>query len=44
MRPLFLDDIAAIRKNDPAAKSIVEIWLCYPTLHAILVQDRALPP
>jgi len=41
MRPLFLDDIAAIKKNDPAARSIVEIWLCYPTLHAILVHRIA---
>ncbi|MFH1688917.1 MAG: serine O-acetyltransferase EpsC [Candidatus Eisenbacteria bacterium] len=41
MRPLFLDDIAAIRKNDPAARSIVEIWLCYPTLHAILIHRVA---
>lgn len=41
MRPLFLDDIAAIRRNDPAARNIVEIWLCYPTLHAILVHRAA---
>ena len=41
MRPLFLDDIAAIRANDPAARNIVEIWLCYPTLHAILVHRVA---
>ncbi|MBN2565010.1 MAG: serine acetyltransferase [Candidatus Eisenbacteria bacterium] len=37
MRPLFLDDIAAIRKNDPAARSLAEVWLCYPTLHAVLI-------
>ena len=41
MRPLFLDDIAAIRKNDPAARNIVEVWLCYPTLHAILIHRVA---
>jgi len=41
MRPLFVDDIAAIRRNDPAARSIVEIWLCYPTLHAILMHRVA---
>lgn len=41
MRPLFLDDIAAIRKNDPAARNIIEIWLCYPTLHAILIHRVA---
>jgi len=41
MRPLFIDDIAAIRRNDPAARSLVEIWLCYPTLHAILMHRVA---
>jgi serine O-acetyltransferase len=41
MRPLFLDDIAAIRRNDPAARNIIEIWLCYPTLHAILTHRVA---
>jgi serine O-acetyltransferase len=41
MRPLFIDDIAAIRRNDPAARNIVEIWLCYPTLHAILMHRVA---
>jgi serine O-acetyltransferase len=37
MRPLFVDDIRAIRKNDPAARSLAEVWLCYPTLHAVLI-------
>jgi serine O-acetyltransferase len=41
MRPLFLDDIAAIRENDPAARSVVEVWLCYPTLHAVLIHRIA---
>lgn len=41
MRPLFIDDIRAIRENDPAARNIVEIWLCYPTLHAVLVHRAA---
>jgi serine O-acetyltransferase len=36
LRPLFVDDIRAIRKNDPAARSLAEVWLCYPTLHAVL--------
>jgi serine O-acetyltransferase len=34
---IFIDDIKATRKNDPAAKSMVEILLCYTALHAILV-------
>jgi serine O-acetyltransferase len=37
MSPLFIDDIKAIRKNDPAARSLAEVWLCYPTLHAVLI-------
>jgi serine O-acetyltransferase len=41
MRPLFIDDIRAIRRNDPAARNIVEIWLCYPTLHAVLTHRVA---
>jgi serine O-acetyltransferase len=41
MRPLFIDDISAIRRNDPAARSLVEVWLCYPTLHAILTHRVA---
>jgi serine O-acetyltransferase len=41
MRPLFIDDIAAIKRNDPAARSLVEVWLCYPTLHAIITHRVA---
>jgi serine O-acetyltransferase len=33
----FIDDIKATKRNDPAAKSIVEILLCYTALHAILI-------
>lgn len=29
-------DFKAVRKNDPAAKSILEVVLCYTTLHAII--------
>jgi serine O-acetyltransferase len=32
----MIEDIRAIRKNDPAARNIVEILLCYTTLHAVL--------
>lgn len=34
---LLLEDIKAIRKNDPAARNVLEIMLCYTTLHAVLV-------
>ena len=37
----IIDDIRAIRKNDPSAKSIIEIVLAYPTLHAIMVYRLA---
>ncbi|MCK5739943.1 serine acetyltransferase [bacterium] len=37
----MIDDIRAIRKNDPSAKNIVEILLAYPTLHAILLHRLA---
>ncbi len=33
----FKGTINSIYKNDPAAKNIVEILLCYPGLHAILL-------
>jgi serine O-acetyltransferase len=33
----FLEDIRAIRKNDPAARNIIEILLCSTTLHAVLI-------
>lgn len=36
MRNRIKDDIEAIKANDPAAKNLVEILLCYSTLHAIL--------
>ncbi len=37
MRLAIIDDFKAIRKNDPAAKNILEIFLCYTTLHAVLI-------
>lgn len=33
----FLDDINAIKRKDPAAKSNFEVLLCYPGLHAVLL-------
>jgi serine O-acetyltransferase len=32
----FLDDIAAVKERDPAARSSLEILLCYSGLHAII--------
>ena len=31
----FKEDIRTIRERDPAAKNYVEIFLCYPGLHAV---------
>jgi serine O-acetyltransferase len=31
----FKEDILTIKERDPAAKNLVEIFLCYPGLHAI---------
>lgn len=31
----FNEDIRTIRDRDPAAKNLVEVFLCYPGLHAI---------
>jgi serine O-acetyltransferase len=35
------DDIDAIMTRDPAARSRVEVLLCYPGLHAVLVHRLA---
>jgi serine O-acetyltransferase len=37
----FVEDIRATRRNDPAARNLLEILLCYPSLHAILVHRLA---
>ena len=37
MKFKFIEDIKAVKRNDPAAKNIIEIMLCYTTLHAILI-------
>jgi serine O-acetyltransferase len=34
-------DLAAIRERDPACRSALEAWLCYPGLHALLVHRVA---
>ena len=41
MKLKIIDDIRAIRTNDPSAKNIVEIVLAYPTLHAIMLHRLA---
>jgi len=33
----IIEDINAVKKNDPAAKNIVEILLCHTPLHTILI-------
>ena len=33
----FIEDIKAVKRNDPAAKNIIEVILCHTPLHAILI-------
>jgi serine O-acetyltransferase len=37
MRLTFIEDIKAVKRNDPAAKNIIEILLCHTPLHTILI-------
>jgi serine O-acetyltransferase len=37
MTCIIIEDIKALRRNDPAAKNILEIILCYTSLHAIII-------
>ncbi len=37
MKIKFLDDIKAVKQNDPAAKNIIETLLCHTPLHAIII-------
>lgn len=37
MKLTLIEDIKAISRNDPAAKNIIEILLCYTTFHAIII-------
>jgi len=41
MKINFIEDLRAIKRNDPAAKNLIEILLCYTTLHAILCYRTA---
>ena len=41
MLKTILDDIRAVKRNDPAAHSWVEILLCHTPLHAILLHRLA---
>src|SRR5947208_3944009 len=42
MKPLFSwESIEAYRKRDPAARSSIEVLLCYPGLHALVVHRLA---
>ena len=35
------DDIAAVRERDPAARSTLEVFLCYPGIHALMFHRAA---
>ncbi|NLX86954.1 MAG: serine O-acetyltransferase [Clostridiales bacterium] len=35
------EDIQAVFKNDPAARSVLEVLLCYPGLHALIMHRFA---
>ena len=35
------DDILAVRSRDPAARSVLEIILCYPGIHALILHRMA---
>lgn len=37
----LIDDIDGIRRRDPAARSRLEVLLCYPSLHAVLLHRLA---
>lgn len=37
------EDVAAVFKHDPAAKSVPEVVLCYPGLHAVWLHRLAHP-
>jgi serine O-acetyltransferase len=37
------EDIAVVRERDPAARSTLEVLLCYPGIHAILLHRLANP-
>ena len=35
------EDIAAVRERDPAARSTLEVFLCYPGIHALMLHRLA---
>lgn len=35
------EQISTVFKRDPAARSVLEIWLCYPGFHAVLMHRMA---
>jgi serine O-acetyltransferase len=35
------EDVAAVRERDPAARSTLEVLLCYPGIHALVLHRRA---
>jgi serine O-acetyltransferase len=37
MHGTIRDDIGAVFENDPAARNILEVLMCYPGLHAIVI-------
>ncbi len=37
----ILEDIRAVRRNDPSAHSWAEVVLCHAPLHAIMQRDHA---
>ena len=41
MLATILEDIRAVRRNDPAAHSWLEVLLCHPPLHAIILHRLA---
>ncbi len=41
MFQLIKEDIQAVFERDPAVKSLIEVILCYPGVHAILLHRVA---
>jgi len=41
--PRFKEDVAAVFRHDPAAKSVPEVLVCYPGLHAEWLHRLAHP-
>ncbi len=41
MGSLLVDDVKAVKRNDPAAKNLLETLLCHTALHAIIIHRIA---